>query len=157
MYNLPNGQDRFGLHKEVWNEPCRNCTIVVFGFAFLGAAVHGDDDDSRPDHGDSRVERGLAISPVPVHVTKRNRELVGLGSYIVNAQGACNDCHTCPSYSVDPFTKGAVKGTVNAGNFLAGGVAFQTPGGLFVSPNLTPDPSNGNLPDGGHTWANLSG
>jgi hypothetical protein len=44
--------------------------IIVFGLAFLGVAVRGDDDDdSRRDHGDSRVERGLAISPVPVRVT----------------------------------------------------------------------------------------
>jgi len=125
--------------------------IAVFGAAYLGVAVHGD-DDWRRDREDSRVERGLELSPVRPHVTKRNRELVGIGSYIVNAQGACNDCHTCPSYSVDPYTKGARKGTVNAANFLAGGVAFPTPAGTFVSPNLTPDPSNHNLPDGGHTF-----
>jgi hypothetical protein len=97
------------------------------------------------------VEQGLAISPVRARVTRRNRDLVGLGSYIVNAQGACNDCHTCPSFSVDPYTTPR-KGTVNAKNFLAGGVAFATPAGTFVSPNLTPDPSVDNLPDGGHTF-----
>ena len=37
---------------------------------------------------------------------------------------------------------------MNADNFLAGGVAF----GPFVSANLTPDPTMGNLPDGGHTF-----
>jgi len=124
--------------------------IVALGCAFLGVAVRGD-DDSRRDHEDSRIARGFEISPVPLHLTKRNRELVGIGSYIVNAQGACNDCHTCASFSVDPYTKGARKGTVNATNFLAGGVAFPTPAGTFVSPNLTPDPANNNLPDGGHT------
>jgi hypothetical protein len=41
---------------------------------------------------------------------------------------------------------------VNATNFLAGGVRFDTPGGSFISPNLTPDPSHDNLPDGGHTF-----
>ena len=30
---------------------------------------------------------------------------------------------------------------------------FVTPGGTFISPNLTPDPANHNLPDGGHTFA----
>ena len=35
-----------------------------------------------------------------------NPALVGLGSYIVNAQGGCNDCHTSPSYAPggNPFT-----------------------------------------------------
>src|SRR5262249_56672052 len=86
-------------------------------------------------------------------VTKQNRETVGLGSYIVNAQAACNDCHTCPSYTIDPYQTGQRRGVVNGANFLAGGVAFATPGGTFVSPNLTPDPSHDNLPDGGHTFA----
>jgi len=125
--------------------------ICVFGLAFLGVAVQGDDD--RPEgREDGRVALGLELSPVPVHLTKANRELVGLGSYIVNAQGACNDCHTCPSYTTDPYTTGQRKGVVNAQNFLAGGVVFNTPGGAFVSPNLTPDPTQDNLPDGGHTF-----
>ena len=123
--------------------------IVVCGVAFFGVALRGDDDHGR----DGRVARGLELSPVPVNVTRQNRELVGLGSYIVNAQGGCNDCHTCPSYAVNPYTTGQRVGVVNAKNFLAGGVAFATPGGTFVSPNLTPDPSRNNLPDGGHTFA----
>jgi hypothetical protein len=128
-------------------------SIFVLGLLFLGVAVRGNDDkkDDR-DRDDNRVALGLELSPVPLHVTKRNRELVGLGSYIVNAQGGCNDCHTCPSYKVNPFTTGQRKNVVNSANYLAGGVAFNTPGGTFVSPNLTPDPSNNNLPDGGHTF-----
>jgi hypothetical protein len=63
----------------------------------------------------------------------KNPALVGLGSYIVNAQGACNDCHTCPSYSSNPYTGGT--GQFNRKNYLAGGVPF----GPFVSKNLTPD------------------
>jgi len=126
--------------------------IVMLGVTFLGVALRGNDDDKRDDREDSRVARGFEISPVVPHVTKRNRELVGLGSYIVNAQAGCNDCHTCPSYKVDPYTTGQRKNVVNGQNYLAGGVAFATPGGTFVSPNLTPDPSNDNLPDGGHTF-----
>jgi len=122
--------------------------ICVFALALLGVALHGDDDRSD----DSRVILGLQISPVRPHVTRENRELVGLGSYIVNAQAGCNDCHTCPSYAVDPYATGKRQGAVNATNFLAGGVIFNTPGGAFVSPNLTPDPADGNLPDGGHTF-----
>src|SRR5437773_758736 len=55
--------------------------------------------------GQSEVQRGFAISPAPLNVTGKNRVLVGLGSYIVNAQGGCNDCHTWPNYAPggDPF------------------------------------------------------
>lgn len=124
-----------------------NGLIVGLVFVVAAVAVHGDGDD-----GDSRVRRGLEISPVPVHTNHGNRELVGLGSYLVNAVGGCNDCHTCPSYAVNPFAPGNGRGKVNPDNYLAGGVAFATPGGTFVSANLTPDPSNHNLPDGGHTF-----
>jgi hypothetical protein len=49
--------------------------------------------------GDSQVRRGHDIAPVPLNLSGLNPALVGLGSYIVNAQGGCNDCHTSPSYA----------------------------------------------------------
>lgn len=86
---------------------------------------------------ESRVKQGFEIAPVPLDLRGKNRALVGLGSYLVNAVGGCNDCHTCPSYEPgvehNPFIGG--DGQVNATNYLAGGVAF----GPFVSANLTPD------------------
>src|SRR2546430_15633397 len=89
------------------------------------------------DDEDSRIQRGFAIAPVPLNLKGKNRALVGLGSYIVNAQGGCNDCHTHPSYDPNdnPYVTG--QGKVNATNYLAGGVAF----GPFVSKNITPDAS----------------
>jgi hypothetical protein len=123
-----------------------NGLIMTLVLIVAAAVVRGDDD------GDSRVRRGLEISPVRVHVTHENRERVGLGSYLVNAVGGCNDCHTCPSYAVNPYVPGNGRGKVNADNYLAGGVAFPTPAGTFVSPNLTPDPEMKNRPDGGHTF-----
>src|SRR5262249_12557793 len=72
---------------------------------------HGRDDDS-----DDRVERGFKIAPVHLDLHDRNHELVGLGSYLVNAVGGCNDCHTCPSYAPghDPYQGG--DGKPNAAN-----------------------------------------
>jgi hypothetical protein len=95
----------------------------------------GKHDDNEPDRGQSRVQRGFALAPVPLDLHGKNRDLVGMGSYIVNAQGACNDCHTCPPYTPasDPYTGG--DGHPNAANYLAGG----TPFGPFVSKNITPD------------------
>jgi hypothetical protein len=82
-----------------------------------------------------RIIRGFRISPVRLDLRGRNVGLVGLGSYIVNAQGGCNDCHTSPPFAEggDPF-QGEPK-RINAERYLAGGTAF----GPFVSRNLTPD------------------
>ena len=37
---------------------------------------------------------GLAIAPVPLNLAGKDPMLVGLGSYLVNAVGDCNGCHT---------------------------------------------------------------
>jgi hypothetical protein len=95
------------------------------------------DDRDIDDRGPSRVERGFALAPVHLNLRHKNLALVGLGSYIVNAQGGCNDCHSCPPYAEghDPYTGG--DGEPNAANYLAGGQQF----GPFVSRNITPDDS----------------
>jgi hypothetical protein len=84
--------------------------------------------------GDSRVQNGYDIAPVPLNTRGLNRALVGLGSYIVNAQGGCNDCHTAPPYAEggNPFF--GQPELVNANGYLAGGQPF----GPFTSRNLTP-------------------
>lgn len=91
----------------------------------------------------SRVKIGLRIAPVPLNLRHKNRELVGLGSYIVNAQGGCNDCHTNPSYAPGGDPSQGQPEQVNTDNYLAGGRGFG-PG--LTSPNITPD-KNG-LPAG---------
>ncbi|MGH8185173.1 MAG: cytochrome C [Steroidobacteraceae bacterium] len=85
---------------------------------------------------DSRIATGYRITPVQLNLRGKNRLLVGLGSYIVNAQGACNDCHTNPSFlpGGDPFLGEPEK--INAAQFLAGGRPF---GPTLVSANITPD------------------
>src|SRR5262249_20760727 len=90
----------------------------------------------------------------------QDREAVGLGSYLVNAVGGCNDCHTCPSYERGhnpygpPFgPPGGGDGKINSVNYLAGGVVFDPPG--VTSANITPNVSNG-LP-GSLTFAQFKG
>jgi hypothetical protein len=93
--------------------------------------------DSRDD--DERIRIGLDIAPVALDLSGKDRDLVGLGSYIVNAQGGCNDCHSCPSYAPgqNPYD-GKGDGRVNASGYLAGGVPF---GPFIRSANITPDGS----------------
>ncbi|HEY7289395.1 MAG TPA: hypothetical protein VH583_06115 [Vicinamibacterales bacterium] len=83
----------------------------------------------------ARIARGYRIAPVRLNLSQKNPFLVGLGSYVVNAVGGCNDCHTNPPYAAggNPF-QGQPK-HVNTANYLAGGMAF----GPIVSRNLTPD------------------
>jgi hypothetical protein len=82
----------------------------------------------------SRSLRGLALSPVELDLSGRDEEQVGLGSYLVNAVGACNDCHTAPSYFPGDPLQGQPP-QINAMNYLAGGACF----GAIRSPNITPD------------------
>lgn len=84
---------------------------------------------------DSRVGKGFRIAPVKLNLKGKNPRMVGLGSYIVNAQGGCNDCHTAPPYAEggDPFMGQPEQ--INTGGYLAGGTPFG-PG--ITSRNLTP-------------------
>jgi hypothetical protein len=84
----------------------------------------------------TRIAKGFAIAPVPLDLRGKDRDLVGLGSYIVNAQTACNDCHTDPSYEAghDPFR--GEEERINAAGYLKGG---KKAGEGIVSPDLTPD------------------
>jgi hypothetical protein len=99
-------------------------------------------DDGNGD--ESKIRQGFAITPVPLNLRGKNRALVGLGSYIVNAQGGCNDCHTQPNYAPggDPF-RGQPE-QINVAGYLGGGRVFFGP---IISRNLTPDKSG--LPLGG--------
>jgi hypothetical protein len=116
----------------------------------------GDDDDN--DRNESKVRKGFAIAPVHLNLEGRDRELVGLGSYIVNAQADCNGCH-----SAGPQTEFAPGGNpyfgqpekINTATYLGGGRNFgkvgPPPSPDIISRNLTPDRTG--RPEGGHTFA----
>jgi hypothetical protein len=95
-------------------------------------------------------------APVPLNLRHKNRELVRLGSYLVNVVGGCNDCH-----SAGPQTQFARGGNpffgqpvvVNQETYLGGGRSFGSlvPGTPpIVSRNLTPDRYGR---PGGHSYA----
>lgn len=118
-------------------------TVAVLATIALSAPPASRRGASSTGSGGSEIQRGIDIAPVHLDLRGRSPQLVARGSYIVNAQGGCNDCHTCPPYTPeqDPFTGG--DGHPNAENYLAGGTSF----GPFVSANITPDEESG-LPAG---------
>ena len=101
-----------------------------------GQAQDQEGHQDQPDGSESKIQHGFAIAPVLLDLRGKNRALVGLGSYIVNAQGGCNDCHTTPAYAPggDPFQGQPAQ--VNAATYLGGGRHF---GPVIVSRNITPD------------------
>jgi hypothetical protein len=106
------------------------CIIAITCVAALlnSSAQQGNNES------ESQVQRGFAAAPVHLNLDGKNRALVGLGSYLINVVAQCNDCHTSPTYSDNPFN--GDPGVPNIGRHLAGGRVF--PGGV-VSRNLTPD------------------
>lgn len=110
----------------------RRATIAAAVLALAAATGTAGAYDGKGE----RARRGLQIAPVELDLKNKDKALVGLGSYLVNATGGCNDCHTAPPYADggNPFL--GEKERINSAAYLAGGTPFG-PG--IVSPNLTPD------------------
>jgi hypothetical protein len=115
----------------------------------------GDDDDHSND---SRIQRGFDIAPVHLNLEGKNRALVGLGSYIVNATVPCNECHGAGP-AITQFLPGGnpffgEPKVVNPATYMGGGRDFGpvVPGSIhIISRNLTPDKTG--LPEGGRTFS----
>lgn len=118
--------------------------LGLFTMGMIAASpVRAEDRDGE----EARVRRGLEIAPVPLNLAHRDRALVGLGSYLVNAVGDCDGCHSAgPATEYarggNPYFKGAPPRVVNPATYLGGGRDFGalipgTPN--IVSRNLTPD------------------
>src|SRR5262245_48601925 len=103
------------MKKAVWN--------LVVGFLVVGLvlalSMSQISAQSENNNGQSEIQRGLSIAPVPLNMTGKNRGLVGLGSYYVNGVSDCVGCHSGTS------------------GYLGGGNVF----GPVLARNLTPDAS----------------
>src|SRR5262245_15947542 len=113
--------------------------VACLGLTSIAVADNSAEEQSMRSAGQalpaSRVAVGYRINPVELRLRGKNRFLVGLGSYLVNAGGGCNDCHTHPSFAPggDPFM-GETE-IINTAQFLTGGRQF----GPITSANITPD------------------
>lgn len=139
--------------------------IVLAGMSFNSPHVKADDIEQ------DKVEIGLQLSPVFLHyllTDKDQRALVGLGSYIVNAQADCNGCHNSPDLGGEFVTPTGnpyllkppqIAPQVNPAGYLGGGRDFgpypgpgpwgNGPFAHIVARNLTPDITGGAV--GGHS------
>jgi hypothetical protein len=134
-------------------------------------APHGRAQDGGDDSW--RIKQGFAIAPVPLNLKGKSPDqvdLVGLGSYWVNAVSDCNFCHTSggpPNFNFaagfNPYFLGQPKKT-DPTTYLAGGTPFSSAlpfnvgsglpygsylGPVIVSRNLTPNKYG--FPEGGKT------
>jgi PKD domain len=107
----------------------------------------------------AKVQKGLQIAPVMLNMQGKDPNLVGYGSYLVNAAGDCNGCHS--SGPPTEFVRGGnpyfgQHEMVNPATYLGGGRdfgAFPDPKGSFphiISRNLTPDFTG--MAEGGNTF-----
>jgi hypothetical protein len=125
-------------HTLSWSSLVRYVIAAIVIVVGLLAGLHNlsaqqGQNSQGQNSSESQIQTGFAIAPVALNLQGKNRALVGLGSYYVNAVVGCNDCHTSPAYKDNPFI--GDPGVVNADNYLAGGRAF----GPAISRNLTPD------------------
>jgi hypothetical protein len=113
--------------------------VLTVGFAAFVAAPRSG-AQGPPDE-NSKIQQGFAImeqSGIPLNLRGKNRSLVGLGSYIVNAQSDCNGCHGNPEWAPghDPF-QGQEPGQFAPEGYLVGGSPMFGP--VFTPRNLTPN------------------
>ena len=114
-------------------------SVVLVGMVMVRADGGGDYGQRGQDNGgdEARARVGFAYAyqqGIKLSLKGRNPHLVGLGSYLVNAVGGCNDCHTATPFTQDPFAGLGAPKQVNVPCYLAGGVEF----GPFVSRDITP-------------------
>src|SRR4051794_11818389 len=75
--------------------------VIISGLAIsAGLALADNDKGKDKDNGNGlgkeealKIQVGFRAVPVPLNLVGKDRDLVYLGSYIVNVQSECNGCH----------------------------------------------------------------
>ena len=126
-------------------------TVLIAMIVFSSIPRGQAQDEKRENSSESRIQLGFLIAPVPLNLTRKDRSLVGLGSYLVNAVAGCNGCH-----SAGPATQYVRGGNpyfgqtdrTNPATYLGGPLVHNSP--EIISRNLTPDKTG--RAEGGHTF-----
>jgi hypothetical protein len=123
--------------------------LIVVGNLNTSPRVHAQDYEDEAQ----LIQIGFKIAPVPLKLEGKDRDLVGLGSFIVNAQADCNGCHTgglAPNNGYannhNPYFGQSAK--IDPRTYLSGGTDFgpavppSPPGGFLYYPwGTAPIPS----------------
>ena len=134
-------------------------STVTFGAIFLmglfGSSPRVQAQNAPDDYEASLIDEGFEIAPVHLNLAGKDRNLVGLGSYLVNAVGDCNGCHSsgvAPLF-VYPYTTGKnpyfhQPEKIDPAAYLAGGTSFGTVGtptgpNGYAGPNIISRNYNG--------------
>jgi hypothetical protein len=140
------------------------CVAMLGGTPHTSRPAHAGDFNSNGEEELSRI--GFQIAPVPLNLQGKNPDLVGLGSFLVNAVADCNGCHTAGlppnlNYAAGGNPYFNQKAVVDPTVYLSGGQDFGpvgTPTGPLmyagpdiISRNLTPNYTG--RAEGGHTLA----
>jgi hypothetical protein len=117
-------------------------TLMLLGVAaFAPMMVNVGKGNARGDDDfESRALIGLGIAPLPLNLEGRDAELVGYGSYIVNAMVDCDGCHSIQEYANggDPYL-GQPK-RIDATKYLRGGLGLPGDNGqIVISRNIRPE------------------
>lgn len=140
----------------------RVATVTAIGAFMLAGIVSSSPvlraQSNNDNDSDSRIQQGFDIAPVYLNLKGKNRSLVGLGSYLVNAASDCNACHNAGPGN-NQFLPGGnpyfgQPKSINPETYLGGGRNFGTlaaGSASIISRNLTPDGSG--MPLGGDTFA----
>jgi len=109
--------------------------VLVVGMFLVPPKGRAANDNNPTQDEKLKIEIGARIAPVPLTIGRKDSSTVYLGSYLVNAVGGCNDCHTNPPFTPtgNPYV-GQPK-AFNAAKYLGGGATF----GPITSRNITPD------------------
>jgi hypothetical protein len=146
-------------------------TAAVFAAAVTAGSlidpksVLADNDSHGPQDEREIIWIGFEVaasSGIHLNMAHKDRDMVGLGSYLVNVVADCNGCHSTPqtTYVVptgNPYFRSppfSGHKQIDPTTYLGGGQdfgPFPSPDGSvhIVSRNLTPDKTG--LPEGGHT------
>lgn len=115
--------------------------IGLVGMHMFSMRVHADDGS---DSEEKLAAIGLRIAPSFIDKEGKDPTLVGLGSFIVNAQADCNGCHGSDPANVflpanNPYFLAPLNGPTeyNPATYLSGGHNFGT-----VGPGIVKDPTS---------------
>ena len=97
-----------------------------------GAAQGASDEHSKIQAGHALIQQ----AGIPVNPKGKNPSLVGLGSFIVNAQADCNGCHGNPTYALGGNPHLGQPEVIDLNGYLIGGNPMFAP---FLPRNLTPN------------------